>query len=343
MPIIQKDISLKQYSSYTIGGPARFFAEVENENDLREAVVFARENHLQIFVLGGGSNLIISDQGFDGLVIKIINYQLSIINSLVSAGAGIPMAELVAQTTGKGLAGLEWAGGLPGSLGGALFGNAGCFGSEIKDAVASVQAVELKIKNLPFGQNLVPRLARNKNLLSAKGGVLRRQTLKTYAPSECGFSYRSSMFKREGDYVIFSATLKLHSGDREKLQQAAQEKMAYREERHPLEYPNIGSIFKNIDDPERVKEIVKRFPEIADKVATAWHGKVPTAVLVEKAGLQGKQIGGAQVSEKHANFIINKEHASAIDVLNLINLIKRTIHDMFGIDLVEEVRYVGFD
>lgn len=314
--IIKKGIPLRDFSTYHIGGPARYFAQVESEADLRDALAFAKKKKLELlFLLGGGSNVIISDDGFKGLVIKIQNTIYQLENTTVTAGAGLSMAELVARTTQAGLAGLQWAGGLPGSLGGAIFGNAGAFGGEMKDVIRSVKAARI--------ENYESRI-------------------KEYTNQECEFLYRSSKFKREGNYVILSAVLQLQKGDAKELTRVAQEKIDYRKNRHPLEYPNIGSIFKNISEPEHVKKILEKFPELAYDVQKKWHGKIPTAVLIQKAGLAGKRLGGAQISEKHANFIINKNEASASDVLMLIKEIKQGVKNLCNIELEEEVRYVGF-
>lgn len=314
--IIKRGIPLRHYSTYNIGGPAKYFCMVENENDLREALTFAKEKNLEmLFLLGGGSNLIISDEGFSGLVLKIQNSKFQILDSNIEAGANMSMPELVKLTTERGLAGLEWAGGLPGSLGGAIFGNAGAFGGEMKDVIRSVRAAHIMTYDLRFT---------------------------TYDNKECEFSYRSSKFKKEGNYLIMSAVMEFQKGDSKELQKIAKEKIEYRQDRHPLDYPNIGSIFKNIDDKNVVKKILTIFPELEQDVNNKWHGKIPTAVLIKKAGLAGKQHGGAQISEKHANFIINKQNAQARDVVALIKEIKTTIKQKFDIDLEEEVRYVGF-
>lgn len=312
---IKESVLLREYATYKIGGPARYFCEVKNESDLQEAIKFAHAKDLQIFILGGGSNLIISDDGFDGLVIKIGTITLNIENDSVEAGAGVSMAELVAWTTRAGLMGLEWTGGLPGTLGGAIFGNAGCFGHEIKEIITSVWVMNISGKRLQ---------------------------LKTYSKEACAFSYRNSKFKREGDYVILSAVLKFKRGRASELQEAAQEKIDYRKNRHPLEYPNIGSIFKNIDEKENVQKILARFSELENEVKNKWYGKIPTAVIIEKAGMKGKRLGGIQVSEKHANFLINIGNGRADEVRELIKEIKKKVREMFGIELEEEVRYVGF-
>jgi len=310
---IQEYVSLKEYSTYVIGGSARYFCDIESDEDAREAIRFANENQLQIFVLGGGSNLIISDKGFDGLVIRIHNSKFIIHDSQLTAGAGISMAQLVDITTSQGLAGLEWAGGLPGSLGGAIFGNAGCFGHEIKKAVKSVQAIDFN-------------------------GVTR-----SFSNEECEFTYRASKFKRQGAFVILEAKLAFKYGDADELKKGAQEKMTYRKTRHPIEYPNIGSIFKNIEQTQEVAKIITRLPELENDVRTRWYGKIPAAVLIEKIGFKGKRNDGIQISDKHANFLINVGEGKSLAVVDLIKDIKAKVKDEFDIELEEEVRYVGFN
>lgn len=313
---IKEGIALKDYSTYKIGGRASYFCEAADGGDLHQALLFAKERGLQLlFLMGGGSNLIIHDKGFAGLVVKMVDTHYEQQGMRVDAGAGISLAEVVARTTQAGLKGVEWAGGLPGSLGGAIFGNAGAFGGEMKDVVRSVKAAHI---------------------------MDYQAEIKDYSKEECQFSYRNSKFKREGNFLILSAVMEFTQGNAQELQKITQEKMNYRKNRHPLEYPNIGSIFKNIDEPEKIKSILEKFPELEADVKGKWHGKVPTAALVQKAGLQGKKIGGAMISNKHANFIINHENAKASDVVSLINDVKATIKEKFGIELEEEVRYVGF-
>ncbi len=309
---MQEYVSLKKYSTYAIGGEARYFCQIENEGDVREAIKFANENQLQIFVLGGGSNLIISDKGFDGLVIRIQNSKFKIHESQLTVGAGVSMPELVEITTSQGLAGLEWAGGLPGSLGGAIFGNAGCFGHEIKEVVKSVRAIDFN-------------------------GVTRN-----FTNEECEFTYRASKFKRQGIFVILEAKLALKKGNAEELKKDAQEKMTYRKTRHPIEYPNIGSIFKNIEQTQEVAKIITRLPELENDVKTKWYGKIPVAVLIEKIGFKGRRNDGIQISDKHANFLINMGEGTSFAVANLIKEIKAKVKNEFDIELEEEVRYVGF-
>ena len=310
---IREGISLKEYSTYAIGGRAGYFCEIENEEGGKEAIEFANDNHLQIFVLGGGSNLIISDSGFNGLVLKVNVSRYTLHATRLTVGAGVSMQELVEKTTSQGLGGLEWAGGLPGSIGGAIFGNAGCFGHEIKEIIQNVHAIDFE------------------------------GNIRDFSKEQCGFFYRSSIFKREEGWIILEAELAFEKGEIQELQKIAQEKIDYRKARHPVEYPNIGSIFKNIEDQASVKKILERLPELENDVRARWYGKVPTAVLIEKVGLKGKRDDGIQVSEKHANFLINTGGGKAQVVADLIKEIKQKVKEQFDIELEEEVRYIGFD
>jgi UDP-N-acetylmuramate dehydrogenase len=211
----------------------------------------------------------------------------------------------------KGLSGLEWAGGLPGTLGGAIRGNAGAFGGEIKDAVAEVTSLDI------FG--------RTPKVLTRKAG-------------DCRFDYRTSIFKeKSGTEVVLSAVLKLKQGDRKAIRGAVEEKVAYRSVRHPMEYPNIGSIFKNVD---WCKVPHKHRNELSKIVKLDPFPVVPAAYLIAQAGLKGVAYGGAEISPKHPNFIVNVLEAKASEVKQLIKLVKMKVNEQFGVTLEEEVMYV---
>ena len=189
MPKFKESILLSKFSHYKIGGPARFFFEAKSEKDVRWAVKEARKRKLPVFVLGGGTNLLISDDGFDGLVLRVNIGSVEIKGTRVTVGAGVMMADLLKTVAARSLAGLEWAGGLPGTVGGAIRGNAGCFGGEIKDAVASVRSFDMKTGKI------VIRSAR-----------------------QCGFRYRHSIFKKKnGTEIILSATLALKKGNKKEI------------------------------------------------------------------------------------------------------------------------------
>jgi UDP-N-acetylmuramate dehydrogenase len=311
MTIFKKDISLARYSSYRIGGTAQYFCEPKSVSELQIAVAKARAEHVPIFVLGGGTNLVISDHGFRGVVIKPAFQGLKALRGEIRVGAGVRMADLLQCAAEEGLSGLEWAGGLPGSVGGAVRGNAGAFGGEIKDVVASVESLYIK----GVHPKLVTRIA-----------------------PDCRFGYRTSIFKeRSGEEIILSAVLRLGKGDKKAISRSVKEKIQYRKDRHPMEYPNIGSIFKNVE--------LKRIPEnllplVQQVIKNDPIPVVPTAYLIAEAGLKGISCGGAMVSPKHPNFIVNTVRATAKDVKKLIGLVKATVEEKFGITLEEEVIYV---
>ncbi len=303
LPKIKKGILLKDHTTFKIGGPAEYFLIVKEKYDLMVAIEIAKKFKLPVFVLGGGSNLLVSDRGVKGLVIKLKNDKINFLkNNIVSIGAGAELKKIVESSINKSLEGLEWAGGLPGSFGGAVRGNAGAFGGETKDIILEVKALDKNLK------------------------------LRKFSNKQCKFSYRSSIFKKK-NWTVVSATIKLKKGDRKSLQEIAQSRIDYRKERHPLEYPNAGSIFKNVD----FEKFSPKFKEsLIGVVKKDPFPVVPTAYLISEAGLKGTKIGQAQVSEKHPNFIVNLGGATAKDVLELIDLIKKKIKKVYSIDLETE-------
>ena len=306
LPGVEKDVLLAPYTTFGIGGPAKYFFRAKTKQDIVDGVQVAKASKMPFFVLAGGSNVLVSDAGFEGLVIFIENTKHEINETTVISDAGVTVSTLVEETGKRGLAGLEWAGGLPGTLGGAVRGNAGAFGGETKDIVVSVEAVNYE-------------------------GEVRM-----FSNEECMFSYRSSIFKEEG-WVVLSVTLDMKEGNASELQKIAAEHILYREERHPLEYPNAGSVFKNCDFanfPEEFKDQVK------EKVKTDPFPVVPTAYIISEADLKGLRVGGAQVSEKHPNYIVNTGKATANDVLELISQVKERVKERFGVDLEQEIQYI---
>jgi UDP-N-acetylmuramate dehydrogenase len=307
-PEVQRDVSLKDHTTFKIGGLAEYFLVAKTKEEVIEAIKIAKTLGLAVFVFGGGSNLLISDNGISGLVIKIENVDgILVKDNFITAPAGVSMEAIVNASLDASLEGLEWAGGLPGSFGGAVRGNAGAFGGEIKDVVVSVEALNDQLE------------------------------LKTFTNQECHFSYRNSIFK-EKNWIIFSITVGLKPGNQEKLREISESRKAYRKKNHPLEYPSAGSIFKNV----AVEKIPAEFQaEFASKIKQDPFPIVPAAWFIIGAGLTGTMVGQAQISDKHSNYIVNIGGAKASDVLALIKLAQEEVKRKYKIELEVEVQFVG--
>lgn len=308
-PRYQENVPLAQFSSYRIGGPARVYCEARSAEEVRDAVAEARRRKWRLFVLGGGTNLLIDDHGFDGLVLRPNLRVLEADGTRVRVGAGVLVAEMLEFLVEHRLAGLEWAGGLPGTVGGAVRGNAGAFGGEIKDVATEVVSLDIETLELVTRTN-----------------------------AECGFGYRNSLFKERPREIILTAAFVLRESDTAEIAHVVEERKEYRRRRHPLEYPNIGSIFKNVD-LKRVPDAVRELCAHVIKVDP--FPVVPTAFLLSEAGLKGLRRGGAMISPKHPNFIVNVDHARSGDVRALVDEAKRTILERFGVELEEEIQYVN--
>lgn len=320
---IEENVLLAPLTNFKIGGPAKHFVSVKTEAELLEALELARKNSWPVFVLAGGTNLIVSDNGFPGLVIKLEirnvasarsslkarSWELDIGDHRLVADPSTPMELLVNESIQAGLAGLEWAGGLPGSFGGAVRGNAGCFGVEMKDIITAVTSI-----NIETGE----KVTRNHD--------------------ECQFEYRGSFYKYHQE-IIVSATVQLRPGDQTELRRIADEHIQYRLARQPLEYPNAGSIFKNVPLERVPKEYL---PLFADAIKDDPFPIVPTAKIIAVSGLKGMRVGDAQLSEKHSNFIVNLGQAKAGDIVTLIKQIQAEIKSQYQIDLEVEPELIGF-
>lgn len=312
--LIEPYVNLSGLTSMKVGGKALYFSEVDNVKDLISLINWSKQERLPYFVLGGGTNVIFSDKGYEGLVIKVKGQKFCLYpDGKLIAEAGATMADLVYFAVENGLSGLEWAGGLPGTLGGAIRGNAGAFGGEMKNLVGKIAVIAPDNNKVEILEN-----------------------------DESKFSYRNSLYKEEGG-IILAAELFLKPADNvEELKKSMEEKIEYRKAFHPLEYPNSGSFFKNITNPEAIERVLYKLPYLRKEVEETWGGKIPVAVLISELGLSGKEIGGAEISRKHANFIVNAKGASAEDIIITSSVIKNKMQSSFGILLEEEVEYSGF-
>ncbi|MCK4919170.1 MAG: UDP-N-acetylmuramate dehydrogenase, partial [Candidatus Pacebacteria bacterium] len=277
---IQKNISLSKYTTLKIGGPAKFFCVAENVDEIKEVLEFAEKNELDIFILGGGSNILVSDNGFDGLVIRTKNQELGIKNNKINVGGGFLFSKLVSESVKNNLTGLEWAAGIPGTVGGAICNNAGAHEKSMRDVIEEVEVLEITSSK----KGLVP---------SDKGGW----RVGKLTNQQCNFSYRNSIFKSEKKYIILNAILKCviyPSGFQEdESRKIISEYLKVRKEKQPLEYPSAGSIFKNPKIEGKIlNKILIKYPEL-EKIAK--DNIIPVGWFIEELGLKGKKIGGAMI------------------------------------------------
>lgn len=302
---VKKNICLKDYSTFKIGGVAKYFFEAKTKEEIIEAIKMAKSFHLPFFILGGGSNILFSDKKYNGLVIKISNKDSFLKKNTIIAGAGINLSSLVSESVKNDLKGLEWAIGIPGTLGGAVYGNAGAFSESISDSIKSVEVLNLsnfKIQELNNDQ--------------------------------CKFQYKESIFKKKKNLIILSCELNFKKGNKEKMQGEMKAIISQRKNSQPLEYPSIGCIFKNYLGVIKDKKIIEKYSQLE----IFNHKKIiPAGFLIENCGLKGKKINDAKISEKHANFIINTGEATARDVLSLIDIIEKEIKKQFKIKLEKEI------
>ena len=319
---IYSNVLLSTILWYQIGGVAKTVLDVASKEDLYEALTYIKENNVtKVFVLGLGSNLLFSDEGYDGVIIRFLMQEDGqgvrlLENNIVESFAGEFLDSVIQAQFENGLVGLEWAGGLPGTVGAAVRGNVGAFGGEIKDVFVKAHCIKLQ-----------------------ENGDYEEITLNH---DEMEFSYRSSKVKTE-KLIVVNAQFQLREGTPEELLTAHEkyfENITYRQEKHPLDYPNCGSVFKNISKPEEVERISESWGDIADLVKNKWHGKVSMGYIIARLGFAGQQNGGAQVSEKHQNFIINKGGASANDVKGLITEIEEEMQESFGFTPEIEIEIV---
>lgn len=275
----KKNVLLKNYTTFKIGGAAKYFYTAKTKTELIEAIKKAKKIKLPFFILGGGSNLLVSDKGFNGLVIKF----------------GQSLSSYVSK-------GLEWAVGIPGTIQGGVYGNAGAFGKSMKDVVESIEVFDTKTEKIKIFKN-----------------------------KDCRFSYRNSIFRKKKNLIVLSVKIKNRASEgsedeeEDKVLFASKKSntkkikqyLDYKKQTQPLNFPSAGSIFKN----------PKGF--LAGEI-------------IERCGLKGKKIGKVKISEKHANFIVNLGNGKAKDVRKLINLVKKKVKNKFKINLKEEIQYLGF-
>lgn len=282
---------LAAHTTFRIGGPAAFWCTPQNEEQLQNMLALCKEQGVRVYLLGNGSNTLFADEGFDGAVVDLralstpLTVQPQPDSVLITAGSGLTLGHLCGEAQMRGLTGLEFACGIPGTVGGAVYMNAGAYGGELKDVLESVCFLD---------------------------GALTKRTLPV---QELQMGYRTSVFEKNPGWCILSATVRLRRDDADSVLERMQEFLRRRKEKQPLEWPSAGSTFK--------------------RPQGAFAGQ-----LIEQCGLRGFTVGGAQISEKHCGFVINRGGATCADVVSLTDQVREIVREKTGFVLEREIRVV---
>lgn len=281
------DEPMKKHITFRVGGNADYFVTPNTVEEVKNVIALCKQEEMPYYILGNGSNLLVSDQGYRGVIIQIYKEmsKIEVAGDLIKAQAGALLSKIGSLALEQGLTGFEFASGIPGTLGGAVVMNAGAYGGEIKDIIEEA------------------------TVLTPEGELLKLKK------DELELGYRTSIIAKR-DYIVLEAVIRLEVGDKEAIKQRMDELRFQRTSKQPLEYPSAGSTFKR---PEGY-----------------FAGK-----LIQDAGLRGFQVGGAQVSEKHCGFVINKDNATAADVMELMRQVSAIVKEKFGVELEPEVKRLG--
>ena len=283
------DELMSKHTTFKVGGPAECYIKIDNIKDLRNILKFAKDNNININILGNGSNVLVSDKGIKGIVLNIKFNKIEMMNYdrkiYANIGAGVKVSILGHLLLKNEITGFEELSGIPGTIGGAIKMNAGAHGKEFKDIVNTVTCMD-------YDGNI-----------------------KQFENKDMNFGYRKSMLK-DKKYIVLEVGMQFEKGIEKNIKEKMDEYKKYRKEKQPIEYPSAGSTFKRGED-------------------------YITAKLIDEAGLKGYSIGGAEVSEKHAGFIINKGNATAKDILDLIEYVKNTVYEKFNKEIELEIEFMG--
>ena len=310
--IIKKDFPLAPLTTFKIGGKTKFFAEIKTKEELEAIVEWAHQQKEKIYILGGGSNVLINDAGVNGLVIKIINQGIIVKGTKIIVAAGEMLGTIVGVAMQNNLSGLEWAAGIPGTIGGAVRGNAGAYGDETGNSIQQVEAFDLEqLKFIKFNK------------------------------ANCDFAYRQSIFKTNPNFIVWQAEFLLQPGTAEEINNKTINHIQNRACGQP-KLPSAGCAFKNLFADDLKKINPKLYQEAVEKKLIKGK-KIGCGYFIDQLNLKGKKIGQAMVSLEHANFIVNSGQATATDVKKLINYVQAQMKANYNIELKEEVQYFGFE
>lgn len=286
---LETNVLLSKYTTYKVGGKAKVLAYPKNIEKLITLLKWAKTNNISYKMLGNGSNLIFSDADYNGILIKLTEFDdIEIFDNKIRVGAGYSLMKLSRIALKNSLTGLEFAAGIPGTVGGAVFMNAGAYKSDMGYIVQMIKVLTPDFR------------------------------IVTLENKELAFHYRTSFLKTHPNYICLEAIIKLEKGKKEAIEEVMKSRLQRRKEAQPLEYPSAGSVFRNPPG-------------------------MFSGELIENCGLKGKKIGGAQVSEKHANFIINTGNATANDVKELIDYVKKEVEKKYPVSLTTEQEFVNWE
>ncbi len=302
---LRENTPLAQFTRFAIGGPADLMVETADPDSFISAIQACRRSGVPFYVIGEGSNLVVSDAGFRGVVLRYISRNITADGNLILADAGVELQRLVDFAIAHGLAGLETLAGIPGSAGAAVYGNAGAYGHSISERVAGVEFFD---------------------------GDSRRE----FSNAQCCFEYRESIFKKHKDWMILRIRFELSPGDSAGLRRRAEEIMRLRNEKFPPSMKCAGSIFKNLLVAHLPPGVAADIPPQAVR-----EGKVASAFFLEQVGAKGLRRNGIQVASYHANLIYNAGGGTAADLRAVISDLRDRVLSRFGIRLEEEVQYLG--
>ena len=284
---VKENVDLKSYNTYKVSVNAKYLVEVKNVDSLKELVKYLKKNKIKYLILGNGSNVVLPEKDLDGVIVRLNGLnKIEVDDDEVYVEAGVMLPKLVNESVSNCLTGLEWASGIPGTVGGAVVGNAGAYLSDIFMFIEEIT-------------------------------VLENDEVKTLKKKDVTYSYRHTSFKDNKDIIILAVTLKLNKGNADESQEIMKNRLERRIKSQPLNYPNAGSVFRNPEGD--------------------YAGR-----LIEECGLKGKRIGGAMVSEKHANFIINYDNATAKDIRDLIKLVHDEVLTKQKVDLIIEQELIDW-
>ena len=303
---IQENVPLAPLTTFKIGGPAKYFAEAHSEEEIREALAVAHDKNIPAIIMGGGSNVLVPDEGLNALVVFISLTDFKLNGKELEAGAGCNLLSLIKEASQAGMGGWEKLAGIPGTIGGAVRGNAGAFGTEIKDFPVKIRAL---------------------NSATAE--------IKEFQNADCDFAYRHSFFKDNPKWIIVNVQIHLRPIPTDISVYSIQDTIAEREKRHLQNIQAAGSYFMNPVAPKSVQGMFEK-----EKGMKSHEGRVPAGWLIEKAGMKGARVGGAIASLQHPNYLVNTGGATALDVRNLAEKIKYAVENKFGIRMEEEAAVI---